>query len=271
MNTLSTPTTLDLETYFQRIGFDATATPTLACLKRLHRLHEENIPFENLDVLLDRTISTELPHIVDKLVTQKRGGYCFEQNTLFAAALREIGFTVSPYLARVRWMAPDNTVSPLSHMILRVETEAGPHLADVGFGGVGLVEPIALDSRQEQHLDFEPRRIVEREDHLVHQIKLGDQWKDVYQFIPKPVAPIDLEIGNWYSHTHPQARFRNSLLVAKLTPQGRIIIADTELIERGWQGQMVRTDIKNQDELHKILRERFDLQLAAEDKIPIEF
>ncbi len=271
MNTTLAPKTLDLTAYLKRIGFPDEPRPTHDCLKRLHRLHEETIPFENLDVLLDRSISTELDAIFEKLVQQKRGGYCFEQNTLFAAVLHEIGFTVSPYLARVRWMAPDHIVTPLSHMVLRVETEFGPHLADVGFGGVGLVEPIALESSNPQHLDFEPRRIVEREEHLVHQIQLGEEWKDIYQFIPTSVAPIDLEIGNWYSFTHPQARFRNSLLVAKLHRDGRIIIADTELIERDWHGHVKRTEIKTQAQLHQILAEKFELRVSPDSNIPYSF
>ncbi|MBD5778957.1 arylamine N-acetyltransferase [Pelagicoccus sp. NFK12] len=269
MTTRLPQTGLDLSLYFSRIGYDGNAKPTLACLKQLHRLHEQNIPFENLDVLLGKQISIEIPSIFEKLVTQKRGGYCFEQNTLFAAVLTAIGFEVSPMLARVRWMAPADAVTPLSHMILRVETEHGPQLADVGFGGVGLVEPIALDHRAPQHLDFEPRRIVHRDKHLVHQIKLGEEWADVYQFIPEAVAPIDLDIGNWFSFTHPKARFRNSLLVAQLKETGRIIIADTEFIERDWRGNATRTQIKSQAELQSILSEQYRLQLPKDAKLPL--
>ncbi|MDQ8187052.1 arylamine N-acetyltransferase [Pelagicoccus sp. SDUM812002] len=258
---------LELGLYFQRIGFTAEAKPTLSSLKHLHRLHEESIPFENLDPLLNRPVSIDPPDVFEKLVAQKRGGYCFEQNTLFAAVLRAIGFRVDPLLARVSWLAPEDVTTPLSHMVLRVETEFGPHLADVGFGGVGLVEPIALDTSETQHLDFEPRRIIQRDEQLVHQIKLSDDWNDIYQLSPKPVPPIDLEIGNWYSHTHPQARFRNSLLVARLTKTGRIVVADTELIERDWSGNAKRTEIKSQSELRQILSDRFDLELSPEDRI----
>lgn len=248
-----------LSSYLQRIAFSETPQPTLACLKRIHRKHQENIPFENLDVLLGRSISIELDDIFQKLVIENRGGYCFEQNSLLAAALREIGFQVTPYIARVRWLAPENVATPLSHMVLRVETEAGPQLADVGFGGIGLVEPIALDSREEQHRDFEPRRIIERDSQLVHQVKISDDWKDVYQLIPTPAPQIDLEVGNWYSHTHPKAHFRNALVVAKLTKTGRIIIANTESIERNWNDSMQRTSISNQRQLRQILSNRFSL------------
>lgn len=251
------PSSLDLSAYLQRIGVHEAPQPNIAWLKRLHRQHQENIPFENLDVLLGRPISIELPDIVDKLVTKRRGGYCFEQNSLFAAVLREIGFQVTPYIARVRWMAPDDVATPLSHMVLRVETDAGPQLADVGFGGVGLVEPIDLESREAQHFDFEPRRIIKHNTQLVHQVRIGDNWKDVYQFIPTPAPQIDLEVGNWYSHTHPRAHFRNALVAARLTKKGRIIIADTEFIQREWNGHVTKVQIGSQ--LRTLLREHFDL------------
>lgn len=265
------PNKLDLDAYFERIGYTDTPVANFACLKRIHRLHEENIPFENLDVLFGQPISIELPDIFQKLVTHKRGGYCFEQNSLFAAVLRQLGFQVAPFLARVLWMEPEDTMTPLSHLVLCVETEAGPHLADVGFGGVGLVEPIALESDEVQHLDFEPRRIVSRDSHLVHQIKLGEDWKDVYQFVPKTVPPIDLEIGNWYSSTHPKAHFLNTLLVTKIVPDGRIVVSDTEFVERDWHGQVKRTEIESRAKLHQILDTKFDLQIPANAQIPLSF
>ncbi|MBC2604931.1 arylamine N-acetyltransferase family protein [Pelagicoccus albus] len=257
-----------LEKYFQRIGYTGLATPTLECLRILHRLHEESIPFENLNVLLGHVIRIDSDSVFEKLVEQRRGGYCFEQNTLFSDVLRKIGFRVTPYIARVRWQAPVGTTTPLTHMILGVETEKGPYLADVGFGGPGLIEPISLQSEATQHLDFEPRRVVDTDGGHLHQMMVGEEWRDVYLFEAKGVAPVDLEIGNWYSCTHPKARFRNSLLVAQISSNGRIMISDTELITRDWNGHSVRTAIEGKAQLKELLKTRFDLELDHFDQLP---
>ncbi|MDQ8203583.1 arylamine N-acetyltransferase [Pelagicoccus sp. SDUM812003] len=257
---------IDLDAYLRRIGLCERPEPSLAFLKRLHRLHESTIPFENLDVLLGREISIELPAIQRKLVEQGRGGYCFEQNSLFAAALRAIGFTVTPMLARVLWMQPTQAVPPLSHMILRVETERGPQLADVGFGGVGLVEPISLSSTSVQHQAFEPRRLLKSGSDLSHQIQLGERWQDIYRFTPIEAAPIDLEVGNWFSFTHPKARFRNSLLVARLAETGRIIISNNELIQRSWDGEVSRETLRSEEGRLDALGQLFGLTFPEETR-----
>ena len=102
---------------------------------RSHRAHCAAIPFENLDILLGRPIALDLPALEAKLVRARRGGYCFEQNTLFQAALEALGFRVTALAARVRVGATE--VRPRTHMLLRVDLPEGAFVADVGFGGDG--------------------------------------------------------------------------------------------------------------------------------------
>ncbi|EDY84903.1 N-acetyltransferase superfamily [Verrucomicrobiia bacterium DG1235] len=251
--------TIDLDAYLARIGYTENLNTSAQTLIQLHTRHVQSIPFENLDVLQGKKISIALPDIERKLVHQKRGGYCFEQNGLFTAALRQIGFTVSPKIARVRWQAPVDLISPLSHMVLEVHTSDGTYLADVGFGGVGLIEAIKLETDTIQHQAFEPRRLLHKDGELLHQVLIGDNWQDVYQFSLREAAPIDLEIANWYSCTHPQARFLNHLLVAQATPTGRKVIADTELILREHTGTLERHPLSSQAELLEALAKHFDL------------
>ena len=68
---------MELTDYFSRIHYKGQATPSLETLRELHFLHTQYIPFENLDPLAGRPVSIELPDIVQKLVHNKRGGYCF--------------------------------------------------------------------------------------------------------------------------------------------------------------------------------------------------
>src|SRR5258706_15142470 len=91
---------LDLDAYLSRIGHRGVHEPTLATLQALHLAHATHIPFENLDILLGRPIRIDLASLQAKLVFGGRGGYCFEQNTLFAAVLQELGFDVTLLAAR---------------------------------------------------------------------------------------------------------------------------------------------------------------------------
>lgn len=130
----------DLDAYCSRIGYAGERTPTAGVLEELHLAHATHIPFENLDILLGKPIRLDLASLQAKLIRGKRGGYCFEQNTLFAAALERIGFRVTRLAARVG--AGATRVLPRTHMLLRVEAEEAAWLADVGFGGDGLLRPL---------------------------------------------------------------------------------------------------------------------------------
>ena len=111
----------ELGDYLKRIGYAGKCEPDLATLQALHQHHVQAIPFENLSVLLGDRISMDPAAIAEKIIRQKRGGYCFEQNTLFREVLRLIGYEVTPLLARVRWNVPPEVETPLTHMVLRVE------------------------------------------------------------------------------------------------------------------------------------------------------
>jgi N-hydroxyarylamine O-acetyltransferase len=120
-----------MDAYFARIGFDGPRTPTPDTLRAVHLAHAQAIAFENLSPLMGRPVPLDLPSLEDKLVRAGRGGYCFEQNALFAAALRELGFTVTGLGARVIWNAPEDAVRPVTHMVLKVEAAGEPYIADV--------------------------------------------------------------------------------------------------------------------------------------------
>src|SRR5262245_53404654 len=139
---MSTPNEqpLDLDADRHRIGYTGPLTPTRETLAGLHLAHATHIPFENLDILLGRPIRLDLEALQAKLVRGRRGGYCFEQNTLFAAALERVGFPVTRLAARVRLGATG--VRPRTHMLLKVDLEGASFLADVGFGGEGLLQPL---------------------------------------------------------------------------------------------------------------------------------
>ena len=140
---------LDLQAYLQRIGYDGGLDPTVETLTALHRAHVLSIPFENLDILLGRPIRLDLASLQAKLVRDRRVGYCFEQNALFAAVLEHLAFDVTGLAARVT-MGEERT-TPRTHMILAVDIAGTGWLADVGFGGDTLLDPISFESSEPVH------------------------------------------------------------------------------------------------------------------------
>src|SRR3954471_2052207 len=146
---MSDTSVLDLGAYLERVGYSGDLVPGEAVLEALHLAHATHIPFENLDILLGRPVLLDLESLQAKLVRGQRGGYCFEQNTLFAAALEELGFSVTRLAARVRSGA--SGPRPRTHMLLRVDVEGWPWLADVGFGGDGLLLPVPLVAGRVAH------------------------------------------------------------------------------------------------------------------------
>ena len=138
------PSIPDLDAYCARIGYSGDRAPTLTTLRALHLAHAQTIPFENLNPLLGLPTPLDPASLMRKLVHDRRGGYCFEQNLLFSHALKAIGFSIVQLTARVIWNQPDGAETMRSHMLLKVDLPEGPHIADVGFGGLTLTSPLEL-------------------------------------------------------------------------------------------------------------------------------
>lgn len=258
-------TSLDLDAYCARIGYIGPREATLETLHGLMQAHSQTIPFENLDPLMGRPIRLDVPSLFDKLVHQRRGGYCFEQNGLFLAVLETIGFDVVPLSARVRIGWPRDIVTPRTHMCLRIEIEGQSYLADVGVGGLSLTSALMLTLDQHQPTPHETRRIIKEGDVHYHQVQFGSEWQDVYELTLEPMPLIDREVGNWYTSTHPESRFRNVLMVARAAPEGkRLTIMNDEFSIRAASGEATKTSIESKRQLLSILQEHFGVTLDHE-------
>ena len=255
---MSVPTP-DLEAYFARIAYTGPRDVTLATLTAIHQHHARAIPYENLDVLLGRAISIDLAAIEQKLVHARRGGYCFEQNALLRDVLRSLGFPVTQLIARVRWQIPADVTTALVHMVLRVDLRDRAMIADVGFGSRSLITPLALEFDREQAGSIEPRRLIQRGTLVVHQTLHDGSWVDVYQFAPDPVPTVDFELGNWFTSTHPQSRFRLNLTAARAGTDCRYAILNREFVIRHTDGRAEKRTLTTPEELLRVLAEYFDL------------
>jgi N-hydroxyarylamine O-acetyltransferase len=241
MTTVGDPaaTALDLDAYLARIGYSGELAPTLETLRGLHLAHAANIPFENIDILLGRSIELDLLSLQAKLVAKKRGGYCFEQNTLFAAVLESIGFSVTRLGARVL-MGTDH-IRPRTHMLLSVAAEGSDWLADVGFGGDGLLWPVLLDQKEPVDIFGRAYRVDDRGITKVLQTMRSDGWFDLYSFTLEPQHHIDYVVANHYTSTHPDSVFVKTLVVQRMTQDSRWILRDRELTEVNSNGTTIRT------------------------------
>ncbi len=218
-----------MRAYLERTGHSGPVTPGPASLQSLHLAHATHIPFENLDILLKRPIPLDLASLEDKLVANKRGGYCFEHNLLFAAVLQELGFAFTPLAARVRYRA--RTMLPRTHMLLLVHFNDGDWLADVGFGSEGLLLPVPLRNGVECRHYAWTYRITEEAGHWLLQSRRADAWTDLYSFTTERQHPADYEMANHYMSTHPDSRFVQTLTVQLPHPEVRRILRNLELTE----------------------------------------
>ena len=249
----------DIDAYFRRIGYRGSANPDLETLRAIHALHPASIPFENIDPLLGRPVALDLASLQQKLVQNRRGGYCFEQNTLLAGALSTLGYRVGFLAARVRWMAsPQRPESPRTHMLLRIDLEDGSYLADVGFGGHLLAGPLRLQSGIEQQTPASVVRLLECDGQFTLQTRLPKGWVDVYRLTLAVEFPVDFALANWFTSTHPESRFRNSLLVERLTAKTRYSLSNKRLVIRHSDGAD-ETTVESPEELGGVLESIFGI------------
>lgn len=255
---------LNLDTYCARIGYAGPREPTTAVLAAIQRQHVYTIPFENLDILLGRPIRIDLSSVERKLVQEKRGGYCFEQNLLLQAGLAALGFKVTPLIARVRWQVPAGVTTPLSHMALIVENAGRRYLADSGFGSASLTTPLLLDTEIPQPTTHELRRVQRRDGLHVQQTQLSNgDWADLYQFTLDPAPVVDFEVGNWWTSTHPESRFTRNLVLALAADGLRRTIFNREFTTRWTDGRIEQRELKTPAELLMVLAEYFALHFSA--------
>ena len=261
---------VDLDAYFARIGHDGPREPTLAVLRAIHQKHPDAIAFENIDVLLGRSISLDPAAVDAKLIAAGRGGYCYEQNGLLKRVLTALGFEVTGLMARVLWMVPEGAPArPRSHMVLgvRVPGDDTVWLADVGFGGCVLTGPLRLFSDDVQATpngDFRILAIPELGGERQVQANLSGKWAATYQVALGPWADQDYEQANFYTYNHPNSHFTWSLTAGRTTPTARYAMKNNRLTHRDAAGALVEQRDLSVDELEATLRDVIGLPVEPE-------
>jgi N-hydroxyarylamine O-acetyltransferase len=214
-----------LELYFRRINYTGVPRADLATLRTLHLLHLQHIPYENIEVFCHQPVVIERAALVNKMLVRSRGGYCFEQNGLFAMVLDALGFDSHPNLARVHRNRP--APGGRTHQVNMVRLDGQLWLCDVGFGGSGFRDPLPLTPNVE--VEQLGERYLLRPDsmHGFYLLKnvLGE-WQPLYTFKLDPALPADIEIANFYTSNCPQYTFRNAIIGTRMTERGRVTLSD---------------------------------------------
>jgi N-hydroxyarylamine O-acetyltransferase len=260
---------VDLDAYFQRIGYEGSREPTMALLRAITQKHPDAIAFENMDVLLGRGISIVPADIDAKLIGAGRGGYCYEQNGLLKRVLTTLGFQVEGLMARVLWMAPEGAPPrPRSHQVLGVSIEGETWLADAGFGGCVLTAPLRLFSDDVQDTPNGAFRIVDAQTDGVAerqvQANLSGRWAPLYQVSKGGWAEVDYEQANFFTYTHPSSHFTWSMTVGRTTPTARYALKNNRFTHRDVTGAIVEQRDLSADELEATLRDVIGLPVEAD-------
>jgi N-hydroxyarylamine O-acetyltransferase len=244
--------------YLRRIGKPSPSDASVDTLRALHLAHRETFLFENLSIQTGGGISLALPDLERKFLDEGRGGYCFEHNTLFAAALREAGFESTTLLGRVRRGPPERWAR--THMVLRLAVGGEVWLADVGFGSVGLVEPIPLrDGATAEQGGFTYRLRRAAYTWILSIRDAAGVETDLYEFSEEPQTPMDVEVANHFTSTHPDSIFRKTLTIQRTSRHDRTILR-SDVLTRMRQGRMVDVPFPR-ERLREIVREEFAIEL----------
>jgi N-hydroxyarylamine O-acetyltransferase len=250
---------MNVQTYLDRINYDGPLEPTAEALRRLQVAHLLAVPFENLSIHAREPIVLNDEALFRKIVSRRRGGFCYELNGLFAALLRATGFEVVMQSAQVA--NADGHFSPdFDHMVLMVTIDE-PWLVDVGFGD-SFVEPLLLNERDSQvQGDRAYRVVVDGERLLVMQrneVGTSDEWKPQYRFTLKPYQYSDYAERCEYQQISPLSHFTKTRICSRLTPRGRITLSDMRFITTEGSARSERP-VATQEEYADILREHFGI------------
>jgi N-hydroxyarylamine O-acetyltransferase len=242
-----------LARYLERIGHGWHVRPKLPTLRSLHRAHVLSIPFEALDVQLGRVPSLEPEAIFDKIVERRRGGWCYEMNGLFGAALEAIGFNVTRLACGV--MRQDGGDERLgTHLALMVDCD-GPWLCDVGFGG-GLLEPLPLVAGSREDTPYAVS--LDQTEDGYWRFTERHETPFTYDFRAEPADEALLAAKRDWQAAHPDSNFTLNFVAQKRHPDRHLILRGRVLTERSSEGTSTQT-IEDADEFVATLAERFDI------------
>lgn len=258
----------DFDAYAARIGWTGGQTAAWSTLTGVLQAHMTAIPFENLDVLLGRSVRLDLDAVAAKLVDARRGGYCFEHGTLVQAALAHLGFAPVAHTARVLLMTP-RAQAPLTHMCLTVIVDGERYVLDPGFGGHGPVVPVPLSGEAATH-GRDAHRLIRSGQDWVLEATIDGQRTALWCATLEPAEPADVVMGNHFVSTFPASPFVNNLMLRAITPAGRISVFNRDVTVRASDRDGVeRRSLADRGDLRRLLAGSFGFDLPGADTLRV--
>jgi N-hydroxyarylamine O-acetyltransferase len=253
-----------LTAYLERLGIDCDEgfpKPTTETLDTLIYAHQCTVPFETLDsseLGVDVSLATE--RLFDKIVTQRRGGYCFELNGLFDKLLRALGFTTHSFLARA--VINRDYLPPHLHRIPLVEFDDDLFIADVGFGGPVPANSLLLAKGVHTMGNGEMFRLSQdAQGWWLLEYRMSDAWQKVLLFNTQKQLDVDFVTPNYYCAHSPESFFVINRVVNQRTPTGSLRVFN-DSFKRTENGVTMETAITGIEELRTILSDNFGIHNA---------
>ena len=249
---------MDLKAYYERIGIEQPKILDRAALDRIILAHQSSIPFEDLDsCYLKKAISIDPETLFQKIVVNKRGGYCFEMNGLFRDLLVATGYDAYCCYCKVRGIE-----RPVMHRGVFVRLEDGLYYGDVGFGGPMPAGSVKLEEGLRQEVDGETFWFDKYDDYWwnLKRLNSAGEEESIILMTTQPQSDIDFEAPNYMCCRNPEGRFTTVKLVNLKTKTGHLSITDDEFVIEE-NGQKTVKTIESDEEFRKILKESFQIEL----------
>ena len=253
---------MQLQAYLNRIGYTAGSALSPENLHKLIRCHLETVPFENLDICYNpKRMSAKYEDMYHKVVDRKRGGICFELNSIFCWLMSEMGYNVYPVHVRLLMRFPDPTQAPVTHRGNVCVLDGKKYYCDVGFGGPGPKGLICVDDPEVQWIAGEPF-IVEKKDLYVIISRKGEdgQWVPIILYADLPVCPGDFDFLLFAFTMDPEAHFVKSRIVNLCRPEGDYLALTDMEFSKKENGQLTKRILANEEEVREVLRTEFGIE-----------
>ena len=249
---------IDVSAYLNRINYRGSTEPILETLRGIHRAHLLTVPFENLDIHRNKPIVLNEAALFEKIVINKRGGYCYELNGLLTSLLREMGFNVTMFSSNV---IHGGIPAEIDHLSLLIQLDEH-WIVDVGFGDSSRL-PLRLAEGENQFGVDSTYRFVRSEDRwLLQRLLESNEWHDEYSFNVDmgSLALPDFENANCYYQTAPESYFVQGRICSRATEDGRIsLTGDTLIVTRN--GQREETPIEGEQAFVRALKRHFGIDI----------
>ena len=257
---------MDIKAYLERLDYTGPLAANAETLRLLQVAHLRKVPFENLSIHSGEPIVLNDAALFEKIVSRRRGGFCYELNGLFCSLLRSMGFDAAMLSAQV---AADEGIfgREFAHMALMV-TLSERWLVDVGFGD-SFLEPLRLDEQNTQAQGNNAYRIVREDQSRVLKRQSSEGvWKSQYRFTLKPCEYSDYADMCRYHQTSPESHFTKARICSRATPVGRISLSDLRFIITTTDGKRQEQILTNQEEYATILRDYFGIVMTGSPMLP---